>query len=50
MAGNGPPPKPRKVRHNADPVAQTVLRWERAEPPEPPKFRIERGGPRSATS
>ncbi|MFD9212081.1 hypothetical protein ACFVY9_02975 [Streptomyces sp. NPDC059544] len=44
MAGNGPPPKGRKVRRNADPIAQTVLRWERAEAPELPEFRIERDG------
>jgi hypothetical protein len=44
MAGMGPPPKPRKVRRNADPIAQTVLRWERAEAPELPTFEIEHDG------
>ncbi|MFI8853673.1 hypothetical protein ACIGW3_26255 [Streptomyces sp. NPDC053499] len=46
MAGNGPPPKAndRRVRRNKDTVPQTVLRWERAEPPELPDFRIERDG------
>ncbi|MEW1867033.1 hypothetical protein AB0420_02345 [Streptomyces caelestis] len=44
MAGMGPPPKARKVRRNADPVAQTVLRWERAEAPELPTFEIEVDG------
>jgi hypothetical protein len=44
MAGNGPAPKARKVRRNADPIAQTVLRWERAEAPELPTFEIERDG------
>ncbi|WP_431784339.1 hypothetical protein [Streptomyces chumphonensis] len=44
MAGNGPPPKARKARRNADPIAQTVLRWEHAEAPELPDFRIERDG------
>ncbi|MDV6290316.1 hypothetical protein R2F25_30370 [Streptomyces sp. UP1A-1] len=46
MAGMGLAPKPegRKVRRNKDAVPQTVLRWERAEPPELPEFRIERDG------
>lgn len=44
MAGNGPPPKARMVRHKATPVAQTILRWKRAEPPRLPEFRIERDG------
>ncbi|BDM70035.1 hypothetical protein HEK616_35220 [Streptomyces nigrescens] len=44
MAGNGPPPKARKVRRNADPVPQTVLRFECAEASELPEFRIERDG------
>ncbi|MEU9167772.1 hypothetical protein AB0D34_08250 [Streptomyces sp. NPDC048420] len=44
MAGNGPPPKVRKVRRNADTVPSTVLRFERAEAPELPDFRIERDG------
>ncbi|MEV6836780.1 hypothetical protein AB0N17_20110 [Streptomyces sp. NPDC051133] len=44
MAGNGPPPKARKVRRNADAIAQTVLRWERAEAPELPTFEIEQDG------
>lgn len=46
MAGMGPAPKPagRKARRNADAIPQTVLRWERAEAPELPEFRIERDG------
>ncbi|MFD5663442.1 hypothetical protein ACFWIK_00835 [Streptomyces anthocyanicus] len=45
MAGMGPAPKAegRKVRRNKDTIAQTVLRWERAEAPELPDFRIEKG-------
>ncbi|MEU0675467.1 hypothetical protein ABZ330_21750 [Streptomyces sp. NPDC006172] len=45
MAGMGPAPKPdgRKARRNKDTVPQTVLRWERAEAPELPDFRIEKG-------
>lgn len=45
MAGNGPAPKPndRRARRNRDAIPQTVLRWERAEPPELPDFRIEKG-------
>lgn len=46
MAGMGPAPKPadRKQRRNKDTVPQTVLRWEHAEPPELPEFRVERDG------
>lgn len=46
MGGNGPPPKPvgKRARRNGDPVPQTVLRWEQAEPPELPDFHIERDG------
>lgn len=44
MAGNGPPPKDRKARRNKDAIPQTVLRWERAEPPELPDVHIERDG------
>lgn len=46
MAGMGPAPKPngRKVRRNADAIPQTVLRWEHAEAPELPDFRVERDG------
>lgn len=46
MAGNGPAPKDpsKRARRNADPQAQTILRFERAEPPELPDFRIERDG------
>jgi hypothetical protein len=46
MAGMGPAPKPegRKARRNKDAVPQTVLRWEHAEAPELPEFRIERDG------
>jgi hypothetical protein len=42
----GPAPKPdgRKARRNKDVIPQTVLRWERAEAPELPDFRIERDG------
>lgn len=38
MAGRGPAPKPasRRARTNADPVPQTLLRFEQAEPPELP--------------
>lgn len=43
MAGNGPPPSARKVRRNKEAIPQTVLRFERAEAPELPDFRIERG-------
>jgi len=46
MAGNGPAPKDpkRRQRRNAETISQTVLRWERAEAPELPEFRIERDG------
>ena len=46
MAGNGPAPKDpnRRQRRNKDTVPQTVLRWERAAPPELPDFRIEQDG------
>lgn len=45
MAGNGPPPKDpsRRARANKDGIAQTVLRFEKAEPPELPDFRINSG-------
>lgn len=38
MAGRGPAPKPaeRRARGNKDPIAQTVLRFERAEAPDLP--------------
>lgn len=38
----GPPPKPanRRARRNADPIPQTVLRFEAAEPPDLPTFEI----------
>lgn len=41
MAGRGPAPKPahRRARTNADPIPQTILRFERAEPPELPDDR-----------
>lgn len=44
MGGIGPAPKPegRKARRNKDAIPQTVLRWEHAEAPELPDFRIER--------
>jgi hypothetical protein len=46
MAGNGPAPKPndRRARRNKDAVPQTVLRWEQAEAPELPDFRVEKDG------
>ncbi|MFJ8755669.1 hypothetical protein [Streptomyces cyaneofuscatus] len=46
MGGNGPAPKDpnRRQRRNKEALPQTVLRWERAEPPELPDFRIERDG------
>jgi hypothetical protein len=46
MSGNGPPPKDqsKRARRNKDPQTQTVLRFEQAEPPELPDFRIERDG------
>lgn len=46
MAGNGPAPKDpnRRARRNKDAIQQTVLRFERAEAPELPEFRIERDG------
>jgi hypothetical protein len=44
MAGMGPAPKDRKTRRNKDAIPQTVLRWEPAEAPELPEFRIERDG------
>jgi hypothetical protein len=40
----GPAPKDRKARRNKDAIPQTVLRWEAAEAPELPEFRIERDG------
>ncbi|WP_405674879.1 hypothetical protein OG292_03215 [Streptomyces sp. NBC_01511] len=46
MGGNGPAPKSndRRARRNKDAIPQTVLRWERAEAPELPDFRVERDG------
>ncbi|MFF2189251.1 hypothetical protein [Streptomyces sp. NPDC058155] len=46
MAGNGPAPKAndRKARRNKDAIPQTVLRWEHAEAPDLPDFRIEKDG------
>lgn len=46
MAGNGPAPKDqsRRARRNKDAIPQTVLRWEHAEAPELPDFRVERDG------
>ncbi|MFI7009981.1 hypothetical protein [Streptomyces sp. NPDC050145] len=46
MAGMGPAPKDpsRRARRNKDPIPQTTIRWERAEAPELPEFRIERDG------
>lgn len=46
MAGMGPAPKPagKRARRNADAIPQTVLRWERAEPPELPTFEVEVDG------
>lgn len=43
MAGRGPAPKdPKKrARQNKDPAAQTLLRFEHAEAPDLPEFRIE---------
>lgn len=45
MGGMGPAPKPenRKTRRNKDAIPQTVLRWERAEPPALPDFTVEKG-------
>jgi hypothetical protein len=42
MAGMGPPPKPgdRRARRNKDQAPQTLLRFEQAEAPELPDFRI----------
>lgn len=46
MGGMGPAPKDpsRRARRNKEAIPQTVLRWERAAPPELPDFRIERDG------
>lgn len=46
MAGVGPTPKDpgKRARRNKDPQPQTVLRFEHAEPPDLPDFRIERDG------
>ncbi|WP_037803051.1 hypothetical protein [Streptomyces sp. NRRL F-5135] len=44
MAGQGPVPKSQRVRRNREAVPQTVLRWEHAEAPELPDFRVERDG------
>lgn len=45
VAGMGPAPKDpnRRARKNKDPVPQTVLRFEHAEPPDLPDFRIHDG-------
>ncbi|MCU8589934.1 hypothetical protein [Streptomyces sp. A13(2022)] len=45
MAGVGGVPKDpsKRARRNKDTIPQTVLRWERAEAPELPDFRIEKG-------
>lgn len=42
MAGRGPQPKDpsRRARANKDPVPQTVLRFEQAEPPELPTLKV----------
>lgn len=49
MAGMGPPPKDpgKRARTNRDPVAQTVLRFEKAEAPDLPDFRIKNDDGRS---
>lgn len=49
MAGNGPPPKDpsKRARTNRDPVAQTVLRFEKAEAPDLPDFRVKNDEGRS---
>lgn len=46
MAGVGPAPKDpaRRARRNREPQPQTILRFERAEAPDLPDFRIERDG------
>lgn len=46
MAGRGPAPKDpsRRARANKDPIGQTVLRFEQAEPPDLPTFHIEKDG------
>lgn len=46
MAGRGPQPKDpsRRARGNKDPIAQTVLRFEQAEPPELPTIQVEKDG------
>lgn len=45
MAGVGPPPKDpgKRARRNKDPQAQTILRFERADAPDLPDFRINAG-------
>ncbi|WP_030670665.1 hypothetical protein [Streptomyces rimosus] len=49
MAGMGPPPKDpsRRARRNKDLQAQTILRFEKAEAPELPDFRIKNDEGRS---
>lgn len=46
MAGQGPAPKDpsRRARQNKDPHAQTILRFEQAEPPDLPTFQIGKDG------
>src|SRR5687768_8236495 len=46
MAGRGPAPKDpkRRVGHSKDPHAQTVLRFEHAEPPELPTLQVMKDG------
>lgn len=46
MGGVGPAPKDpsRRARRNKEAQPQTILRFERAEPPELPDFRIEKDG------
>ncbi|MGW9399341.1 phage terminase small subunit [Streptomyces sp. NPDC055642] len=46
MAGRGPQPKDpsRRARGNKDPIAQTVLRFEQAEPPELPTLSVMKDG------
>lgn len=49
MGGVGPAPKDpsRRARRNKDPQAQTVLRFEKAEAPELPDFRVKNDAGRS---
>ncbi|WP_405960603.1 hypothetical protein OG235_24730 [Streptomyces sp. NBC_00024] len=46
MAGRGPQPKQpgRRARANKDPVPQTILRFEQAEPPELPTLSVMKDG------